>query len=73
LLSTLNMVINMNEEEEKLKIAFMSYFNHFINNATKVIENSNVDKPTKQIYKSFLLDLVEDVQEFLALQEKYSL
>jgi len=73
LLYTLNMVVNMNEEEEKLKIAFMSYFNHFINNATKVIESSNVDKPTKQIYKSFLADLVENVQEFFALQEKYSL
>jgi len=68
------MAINLNEEEEeKLKIAFMSYFNHFINNATKVIESSNADKSTKQIYKSFLADLVEDVQEFFALQEKYSL
>jgi len=60
------MVINMNvEENEKLKIAFMSYFNHFIDNTIKIIDNSNADKPTKDSYRRLLSYMIDDVEEFL--------
>jgi len=65
------MVISMYEEEnEKLKIAFMSYFNHFIDNTIKIIDNSNADKPTKNNYRRLLSYMIDDVEEFLIFETK---
>ena len=69
--SILNIVVKMNEEEnEKLKIAFMSYFNHFIDNTIKIIDNSNADKLTKDSYRRLLSYMIDDVEEFLIFETK---
>ena len=71
MIAYINIVINMNEEEnEKLKIAFMSYFNHFIDNTIKIIDNSNADKPTKDSYRRLLSYMIDDVEEFLIFETK---
>ena len=60
------MVVKMSEEENNnLKNTFITYLNHFINNTTQVIDNSNADKSTKDEYEILLSSLAKHVHNIL--------
>ena len=61
----------MNEEEnERLKNTFMTYFNYFVYNASLAIRSSNADKNVKERYNRLLSDIINDVYEFVNFKKE---
>jgi len=58
------------EENERLKNTFMTYFNYFVYNTSLAIRSSNADKNVKDRYNRLLSDIINDVYEFVNFKKE---